>query len=120
MNPRRLTLSSFVLALGVTATGGCATSEVGPGEGSGSGSGSGSDTVPLSPEGKYSLQSDFDIASNMPGTVGAVTNGFIDATDSPDDPSRYVLDRLIALLPNGTFGFVAENPRSPRCCTPSE
>ncbi|MDB4954459.1 MAG: hypothetical protein JWO36_2028 [Myxococcales bacterium] len=104
MTIRSLSMS-FVLALGVTATG-CATSEpVGGSDGSGSdsGSGSGSGAVPLTAEGKYTLQSDFDIATNIPGTVGTVVNGFIDATDSPDDPSRYVLDKLIALLPNGTF-----------------
>jgi hypothetical protein len=107
MNTRSLSMS-FVLALGVTATG-CATSEpAGPGEGSGSGSGSGTETVPLTAEGKYTMQSDFDIASNMPGTVGTVVNGFIDATDSPDDPSRYVLDKLIALLPNGSFKNVVQ------------
>lgn len=59
--------------------------------------------VPLSAEGTYSLQSDFDIATNMPGTAGAVVNGFISATDDPDDPTRYVLDQLIAQLPDGTL-----------------
>ena len=50
--------------------------------------------VPLSPQGKFAITSDFDIATNMPGTVGAVTNGFIDATDGPDDPTRYIVDLL--------------------------
>ncbi len=50
--------------------------------------------VPLSPQGKYAITSDFDIASNMPGTVGDVMNAFIDATDGPDDPTRYIIDLL--------------------------
>jgi hypothetical protein len=72
-------------------------------------------TVPLTAEGTYSVQSDFDIATNMPGTAGAVVNGFISATDDPDDPTRYILDQLIAQLPDGSIknacqsseGFVA-------------
>jgi hypothetical protein len=68
----------------------------------------GPDAVPLSAEGKYSMQSDFDIATNMPGTAGAVVNGFIQATDDPDDPTRYVLDQLIAQLPNGTLKNVVQ------------
>ncbi len=50
--------------------------------------------IPLSPQGKFAITSDFDIASNMPGTVGAVTNAFIAATDGPDDPTRYIVDLL--------------------------
>ena len=30
--------------------------------------------VPLTAEGKFSVQSDFDIATNMPGTAGTVVN----------------------------------------------
>ena len=50
--------------------------------------------VPLSPQGKYSITSNFDISTNMPGTVGTVMNAFIDATDGPDDPTRYIVDLL--------------------------
>jgi len=50
--------------------------------------------VPLSPQGKFAVTSDFDIATNMPGTVGTVTNAFIQATDGPDDPTRYIVDLL--------------------------
>ena len=93
-------LSSSMIVFAV----GCAASAPGmPGEGSGDGSGSGSGTVPLSIEGKYSMQSDFNIEANMPGTAGAVVRGFIDATDSPDDPTRFILDKLIAQLPSGTI-----------------
>jgi hypothetical protein len=98
---------SLALLLAASAAG-CAASAPGnpdPGTGSGSGSGSGSDDapVPLTPVGKFNLQSDYDIASNMPGTVGTAVNAFIDATDSPDDPTRYIVDKLIAQLPNGAI-----------------
>jgi len=80
-----------------------------PGGGDGSGSGSGSQTeTPLTAEGKFSLQSDFDIATNMPGTAGEVTNAFIAATDGGDDPAHWILDQLVAQLPDGTFKNVLQ------------
>jgi hypothetical protein len=97
---------AFAIALGVTAAG-CATDPApggggGGGGGGGDGSGSGSD-VPktLDATGKYQVRSTFDIASNMPGTVGTVVNGFIAATDGPDDPTRWILDQVIAQMPGG-------------------
>ncbi|MGE5180959.1 MAG: hypothetical protein ACM31C_02805 [Acidobacteriota bacterium] len=94
----------------LAATAACATSEkgMGPGEGSGSGSGSGSGNVPLTATGTYALHSTYDISTNMPGTAGTVINAFIDATDSPDDPTRYILDKMIGALPNGTFKSVLQ------------
>lgn len=72
----------------------------------------GSGTVPLSAAGTYSVQSDFDIATNMPGTAGDVVNGFIEATDDPDDPTKYVLDELINQLPSGTLKNVVQGAES--------
>jgi hypothetical protein len=94
----------MLLALGVTAAG-CATNAPdGDDDGMGSGSGSGSDTeVPITAEGKYAITSQFDIATNMPGTAGQVLNQIIDATDSPDDPTHWILDQLVAQLPAGSF-----------------
>jgi hypothetical protein len=98
--------SSILLALGLV---GCAATTPGkPGDGSGS-DGTGSGAVPLSPEGKFALHSTFDIAANMPGTAGAVSRAFIDATDSPDDPTRYIVDQIINQLPNGTFKNVLKD-----------
>jgi hypothetical protein len=97
---------SFALALGATAAG-CAASSPDdpPGMGSdGSGDdGSGSADVPLTADGKYTVESDFDIATGMPGTAGDVVNGFINATDGGDDPAHWILDQLIAQLPDGSF-----------------
>jgi hypothetical protein len=104
MKQHSLSLTMLLALGGLTA--GCATNSPDgddDGMGSGSGSGSGSDTVPLTAEGKYAVTSQFDIATNMPGTAGQVINQIIDATDSPDDPTHWILDQLVAQLPAGSF-----------------
>lgn len=99
---------SFALALAIgSAVTGCAAdapNDMGGG-GGGGGDGSGSDDAPkaLDASGKYTMRSTFDIATNMPGKVGEVTNAIIDATDSPDDPTHWILDQIIAKMPSGTF-----------------
>jgi hypothetical protein len=87
------------LALGTTAA-------CGPGSGMGGddGGGSGSDQPPgraLDATGTYTVHSTFDLATNMPGTAGAVVNLIIDATNSPDDPSQWIVDQIIGQLPSG-------------------
>jgi hypothetical protein len=101
---KRISLSSILLlALGVSGAG-CATSTPGDDDGNGgTGSGSGSQDIPLTAEGKYAVTSQFDIATNMPGTAGEVINQIIDATDSADDPTHWILDQLVAQLPTGSF-----------------
>jgi hypothetical protein len=95
-----------VLALGAALTG-CAASMPGDGgddTGGGGDNGGGDDvpTVPLTAEGRYTLTSDFDVATNMPGTAGTVVNTFIDATNDADDPSHWILDQLVKQLPDGS------------------
>ena len=109
MRNHSLFSTTFLLALGATAAG-CAASApgMGDGDGSGSGSGSGSDSVPLSPQGKFALHSDYDIATNMPGTAGDVINEIIKATDDPDDPSRYILEKIVDQLPDGSLKSVVK------------
>lgn len=95
-------LSVFALSAALT---GCAASTPGDDDDNGGGDDGGSDdvpTVPLTAEGRYTITSNFDVATNMPGTAGTVVNTFIDATDSPDDPSRWILDQLIKQLPDGS------------------
>jgi hypothetical protein len=58
--------------------------------------------VPLSPEGTFAITSSFDVATNAPGTVGKVANIVIDMTDSPDDPTRFIVEKLAAQLPDGS------------------
>jgi hypothetical protein len=97
---------TFLLALGATAAGCASTAPVDDdddGGGDGSGDGSGSETIPLTAEGTYALTSDFDIATNMPGTAGDVINAFIAATDGADDPTHWILEQLVAQLPDGSF-----------------
>ena len=59
-----------------------------------------SDDVDLT--GKYQIKSNFDLATNAPGTVGDITNTFISMTDDPDDPTNFILDKII----ENTSGFI--------------
>ena len=69
----------------------------------------------LDASGTYQMRSTFDLAQNAPGKVGDVTRAIIDMTDSPEDPTLWVLDQIIAKMPSGTFknvlngskGFIA-------------
>ena len=100
----------------ILLTAACAASAPNGGGGDDTGSNTnpdgGSGAVPLSMQGQYAIQSDFDIATNMPGTAGDVVNGFIQATDDPDDPTKYVLDQLINQLPSGTLKNVVQGAES--------
>jgi hypothetical protein len=58
--------------------------------------------VPTSPEGTFAMTSTFDVATNAPGTPGTVANYFINATDDPDDPTKFILDEIIKALPDGS------------------
>lgn len=99
---------SFVLALAIgTAAAGCAADtpdQMDPG-GGGGGGGSGSDDAPraLDAAGKYQMTSTFDVASNMPGKVGEVTNAFINMTDGAADPADWILEQVIAKMSNSTL-----------------
>ena len=99
---------AFTLAAGAILTGCAADSPAttNPGGGSdGTNPGGGGDDAPqpMDATGKYAVQSTFDISTNMPGTVGVVVNDFIAATDDPDDPTHWILDQIIAQMPNGTL-----------------
>lgn len=102
----------FVLAL-VAAAAGCAAEIPGSpdddGDGGGGGGGGGDEPVPTSAAGKFKVKSQFDLATNMPGTPGQVVNYFIDATDDPDDPTKFIVDRLIAALPDGSVKNTAQD-----------
>jgi hypothetical protein len=97
---------SFVLALaiGASAAGCAADSPDGDGGGGGGGGGGSDDSpIPTDATGRYQLTSTFDIAANMPGKVGEVTNAFIAATDGGDDPANWILEQIINKMPNGTL-----------------
>ena len=104
MKMRSLTMS-FALLAGVTVAA-CTSGDIadpgddGPGDGSGS---DGEGPIPTTPEGKFAITSDFDVATNAPGTPGQIARYFLDATDDPDDPTRFIVQQLINALPDGAF-----------------
>jgi hypothetical protein len=103
MKTRHNLYATLLLALGVTVAG-CTSGDTAAGDDDdgGDGSGSGTQPVPTTPEGKFSVTSDFDIATNAPGTPGQILNYFIQATDDSDDPTKFIVDKLIEALPSGT------------------
>jgi len=62
-------------------------------------------TVPTSPAGRFAVTSTFDLP--VPAAAGVVLAALADATDGPDDPTRYLVDRMIATLPDGTIKTIA-------------
>lgn len=101
--------ASLLLAMSAAVTG-CAAQVTDPGPTGGDGSNGNSDPdnpdnqpVPLSAEGKFAMNETFDLATNMPGTAGEAVNIFIAATDDPDDPTKYIVEKLVAALPDGSI-----------------
>lgn len=96
---------SIILALALSAAGAGCAAQSPNGDDDDQGSGSGSDDAPkqLDGAGKYQVQSNFDIATNMPGSVGAATNAIINMTDGPADPTEWILDQIIAKMSSGTL-----------------
>ncbi len=97
---------ALALILGAAVTGCAADAPTTPGgDDPGDGSGSGDEPLPqdVDASGRYSVRSNFDLASNAPGKAGDVARAIIDATDEGDDPSKWILEQVINQLPNGTF-----------------
>jgi len=111
---KTLTKFAFALSIGTTALVGCAADA--PDSQDPSDPNDPSDPVdPPLPEnvdaaGKYQLKSNFDLATNLPGKVGEVTNAFIQMTDDPDDPTNFILDQLIANT-SGTFKSILQGAK---------
>ncbi|HWO26852.1 MAG TPA: hypothetical protein VNO30_49320 [Kofleriaceae bacterium] len=108
-----LSILFAVTVAGCTSDTGGDTS--GPPDDDGGGSGGGGDPaqpVPTRVAGAYALQSQFDLATSVPGTAGQVVGYIIDATDSPDDPTLFIVERLAAALPSGPIksAVVAATP----------
>jgi len=107
---------SFVLALSIGATAaGCAADapDQGGEGGGGGGGGGGSDDAPrqLDASGSYQVTSTFDIAANMPGKVGEVSNAFINMTDGATDPADWILEQVIAKMGNSTLKNILNGAR---------
>ena len=61
--------------------------------------------VPRSPAGTFAVTSELDLP--LPAAATAAFAPLVAATDGPDDPSRYLLDRLVDQLPDGTLQTIA-------------
>ena len=105
----------LALAMGSVATGCAADSpdDVGDDGGGGGGGGGGGDETPMPTDatGTYSMRSNFDLATNMPGKVGEVVNTIIAATDGGDDPANWILEQVINKLPSGTVKTLLNGAR---------
>jgi hypothetical protein len=57
--------------------------------------------VPIEPSGRYAVTSSYALASPPP-TAADVLAELVAASDGPDDPSRFLIDRMIERLPDGS------------------
>ncbi len=48
--------------------------------------------VDMDIRGTYNIESSFDVANGLPGTVGDVVNTIVEMTDDPFDPATYLID----------------------------
>lgn len=62
---------------------------------------------PIDPTGTFALRSSLRLARPLPGPTTQILSDLRDATDDPDDPSRFLVDRMIASLPDGNAKTVA-------------
>ncbi len=53
---------------------------------------------PLTLEGTYQVESQFDLVSGLPGTIGDVVRTVIDITDSPNDPTTFLIDAALGQI----------------------
>jgi hypothetical protein len=60
---------------------------------------------PIDPAGTYEVRSALHLAEPLPGPVAAFVGELTDATD---DPSRFLVDRMIAALPDGHTKTIAQ------------
>ncbi|MEJ7601354.1 MAG: hypothetical protein WKG01_25845 [Kofleriaceae bacterium] len=105
--------SSTILTTLVLAAAGCAADAPVDDGGDDNIPGEGDDVDPatVTAAGKYTLRSNFDLATNAPGTAGDIVNTFIDATDDADDPTSWMLDQVINAMPDGTFKNFVRNAK---------
>ncbi len=73
--------------------------------------GDGDDTSALDVTGTYQIDSEFDLISSMPGTVGEVSNTFIEMTDDPYDPATWLIDTILAEWDGGVVEDIVEGAR---------
>lgn len=96
-NPARLAYALISLLV-VVAVPACASGDV---------AASPDAAIDISPAGDFSLHSSFVLAS-PPANAADVLAELSAATDNVDDPARYLVDRIVARLPEGTTRKYAE------------
>lgn len=62
-------------------------------------------TIPTSPAGVFEIVSRFDV--RVPPAAAPVIAALAEASDGPDDPTRYLVDHMIATLPDGPVKALA-------------
>jgi len=62
-------------------------------------------SVPHDPGGHFLVSSALDL--RVPPSAETIVGKLVAMTDGPDDPSRYLVDRMIAALPDGTIKTIA-------------
>lgn len=62
---------------------------------------------PVDPTGTFTLRTSLHLAAPLPGPAAAILADVRAATDDPDDPSRFLVDRLISELPDGRTKTIA-------------
>jgi len=62
-------------------------------------------TVPISPAGVFAVTSTLDL--RLPPAAAPAIATLTAATDGPDDPTRYLIDRMIGSLPDGSVKAIA-------------
>ena len=61
--------------------------------------------IPISPAGMFAIISRLDV--RVPAAAAPILATLTAATDGPDDPARYLIDRMIATLPDGSVKAIA-------------
>lgn len=100
MKPVASTFALLLAATGCVGQIGTSTDEDVDGDEGGGGGGEDLPN-PTDASGRYTMRSNFDLATNAPGKVGDVVRTFIAATDDSDDPVRWMLDQVVEGMNDG-------------------
>lgn len=98
MSSHRIRLCSLLIAIPVLAACGDPPRELAPDAAPVS-------LVPTSPAGTFAIATTLDLA--VPASAAPVLAALAAATDGGDDPARYLLERMVAALPDGTLKRLA-------------
>ncbi|HSN30160.1 MAG TPA: hypothetical protein VLT45_27925 [Kofleriaceae bacterium] len=97
---RRLLISLVCLVTCASCVFSCASAESPRGDAPPS-------SPPIDPTGTFALRTSLHLAAPLPGPATAFLADVRAATDDPDDPSRFLVDKLISELPDGRTKTIA-------------